>query len=276
MKRLEILFTHAIFISICAVAMALQTFQLLDLSIHSGVLLLVFMGTCCSYNMYRLVSLFPYNQSFSLARFVSRHRLAFLLILLTGTVMLVEIFRSPELRAPVIISSTLTLLYCLPLLPLQKPGWFTKAGFLKTILLAATWAFATVCLPVFSAEDSFGPVAWHLLLSRFFFVFILCIIFDARDSEADLIRSLGSLVTSVSPGALRMITYLSFAAYAVFSVMLALEMHHPGVAAAMLFTGFVTWLFYRYSLRRRNYWFYFFGVDGLMLLSALATFLATI
>jgi hypothetical protein len=183
--------------------------------------------------------------------------------------------QEPALRDYVILATVLTIGYCLPLFPLSFSGAFQRAGFLKTVLLAGTWAFVTVFWPVASDGSHDGKIVWILFLQRFSFMFILCIIFDARDLKTDILRSLGSLVTSVSRTSLQVITILSFVCYMSLSILLSLHLRHPSLAVAWGFTGLATWFLYRFSHRQQGYWFYYFGVDGLMLLSAFATFLAT-
>lgn len=275
MQRLQVLFTHAIFISCCAVALAIETSRVLHIQTGFEVYLLIFLSTCCSYNLYRLISLFPFQQLSGGLRFLRQQVTSVILFLFCAGGMIGCMLQEPALWVYVILATVLTIGYCLPLLPLSFAAVFQRAGYLKTILLAGTWAFVTVFWPVASDGSHDGKIVWILFLQRFSFMFILCIIFDARDLKTDLLRSLGSLVTSVSRTSLQVITILSFVCYMSLSILLSLHLRHPSLAVAWGFTGLATWFLYRFSHRQQGYWFYYFGVDGLMLLSALATFLAT-
>ena len=108
------------------------------------------------------------------------------------------------------IAFLLTFLYSVPLLPLNKLAFLRKAGFVKTILLAFTWAYVTAYLPlahVFLHNTTEGCL---FISNRFLFMLVLCIIFDNRDIAVDKIRGLHSLSTDVKPFVMQLIVLTCF------------------------------------------------------------------
>lgn len=104
----------------------------------------------------------------------------------------------------------------------------------------------------------------------------LCIIFDLRDTQIDQERGLHSLTTDISLTWVTAIYYCAAAGFLVCGAFLA-----NALASLPLFVSFVLMavtalLFFRAARQPRGYWFYYFGVDGLMIFSALLSFLAGI
>ena len=151
-----------------------------------------------------------------------------------------------------------------------------KAGVLKTILLAFTWAFITVYIPYVYAQTANTTALWLLFSIRFLFMLMLCIIFDARDTGIDKIRGLQSLTTMLAPATVRLIMFFLFAMYLAAGTVYRLYYNEPMQIAALLVIGAAVATAYYYSLKKQGYFFYYFFIDGLMLFSALLTFVASI
>ena len=111
-----------------------------------------------------------------------------------------------------------------------------------------------------------------IFLCRLFFMFMLCVIFDSRDVKVDKIRSLSSLATAVSTKKIHGIMLFSFVAF----LLAGIRAGNFGHSLSMVISGLAVLLIYKLSLQKRGYFFYYFAVDGMMLFSALTTFMATI
>jgi 4-hydroxybenzoate polyprenyltransferase len=170
----------------------------------------------------------------------------------------------------------LTLLYTIPLLPFKIFHIARKAGLLKTFLLAFTWAFVTVYIPYKQTPTGNFITLIMLFNNRFLFMLMLCIIFDARDTRVDKIRGLQSLTTIIKPATVQYIMLGIFAAYILNGIVLRVYYNEVMQIIALLVTGVVTAVVYFFSLKKQGYFFYYFLVDGLMLFSALATYVASI
>ena len=92
----------------------------------------------------------------------------------------------------------------------------------------------------------------------------------------DQLRSLGSIATMIRPVYLHWITFIFFALHGLFILAMAVIVGKYAFAIALAITAALTLIFYQWAGRTKNDWFYYFGVDGLMLISALSTFLTSI
>ncbi len=170
----------------------------------------------------------------------------------------------------------LTLAYSVPLWPVKSLAFTRKAGFLKTILLAFTWTYVTIIIPVANASLSWNKPLMLLFTARFMFMLMLCIIFDSRDVKVDKIRGLSSLATVVSRKTLGILIMIVLSLYLSAGFLLRFYFESGAQVFSFLLTGMAVLLVYRLSLKKSGYFFYYFLVDGLMLFSAIATILASI
>lgn len=277
MRWLHFILSHSIFISICAAALCFQTYQLLHISASLYVYGLVFFATLSSYNFYWLISNYDFSFNAGDLRnyFIERFSNMFIL-LIAGSGMAFCLYFLPAVMPAALVAVFLTILYSIPLWPVKKLAFARKAGFLKTGLLAFTWTFVTVMIPV-QQDVSVSVFAVGLLFTaRFLFMLMLCVIFDSRDIHVDKIRSLSSLATDVSRKSLRLIMSVVFICYLIAGFILRYYFDDNAQLIAFLITGLMTLLVYRLSLKKQGYFFYYFLVDGLMLFSAAATYVASI
>ena len=161
------------------------------------------------------------------------------------------------------------LLYSIPLFSKgNKKIRLRELLFFKMPLLAFVWAFSTVVIPAVNEGVAMtSPPLIFLFLSRFFFIFALCIPFEVRDIEFD--RKNKTLTIPVVYGAFatRFIGvvavlieicihhFLSFEKYISYNIVWALDVTS---IAAML------WIIYENKLSGK--YFYKFLVDGTMII----------
>jgi 4-hydroxybenzoate polyprenyltransferase len=177
----------------------------------------------------------------------------------------------------VLIASIFTGLYSLPLLPVNLPKYIRNAGFIKTLLLAFTWTFVTAYLPMHQAGiDITATLSLLLLFQRFVFMLILCLIFDCRDAATDKIIGLHSLATDLKPSFVNWINYTLFGLLSIVSFFLYKNGLSLLEAISLFVITLICFFVYLLSLQKRGNVFYYFWVDGLMVLSAILTGLASI
>jgi 4-hydroxybenzoate polyprenyltransferase len=200
----------------------------------------------------------------------------FILFIAGAIAVLDYLWQMPAFFPIVIIASLLTFLYLLPVITSIKFRSHKNAGFIKTILLAFTWSFFTVFIPSFSIINSHLTQVISLFMMRFFFMLMLCIIFDSRDVAIDKLSNLPSIGSELNRKSLTLIMMMVLVAY-VFSLF---WLHHfvqnPLILFLQLMAGALTFVIYMLALKKRGYYFYYFLTDGLMLLSSLSVYLATI
>jgi hypothetical protein len=275
MKWLQFILSHSIFIAICAAALCYQTSVLLQFEVSVWLYAFIFFSTICSYNFYWLLS----GYGFAGKLFVPYLKLNYsnVIVFFSAAIgMVISLFNIVEFLPVICISFLLTLLYAVPLMPFKFLHFTRKAGLLKTLLLAFTWAFVTVYIPYQQAHRSNTLTLFVMFNNRFLFMLMLCIIFDARDTRVDKIRGLQSLTTLLKPSTVKLIMLLVFSVYMINGILLRAYYHETRQVLALLISGIVTAWVYYLSLKKQGYFFYYFGVDGLMLFSSLATYLAGI
>ncbi len=276
MKWLRFILSHSLFISLCAFSLCWQTFILLHVPVNTDICLLVFFATLGSYNFYWLISKYHFSDKRGLVDFLSKN-ISNVIVLLTAFGGIIYIYNPVwEVMPVIIISVLLTLAYSLPLWPFKQLTFIRRAGFLKTVLLAFTWTYVTIMFPVTKAGIYINTPVILLFTARFLFMLMLCIIFDSRDVTVDKIHSLSSLATAVSKRTLGIIITFVFFIYLSAGFLLRYYFEDNAQVAAFFVTGIAVLAVYRLSLQKQGYFFYYFLVDGLMLFSATATFVASI
>lgn len=275
MKWLHFILSHSIFIAICAVALCYQTAILLHINLTGYLYAFIFFSTVCSYNFYWLLSGYVFS-GHSLKVFLPQYLSNAIVLVLGGMGMLYTIFHITELLPVIMLGLICTLLYTIPLLPFKIFHLARKAGLLKTFLLAFTWAYVTVYIPYSQTPTGNFVTLVMLFNNRFLFMLMLCIIFDARDTKVDKIRGLQSLTTIIKLSTVQYIMITIFAVYLINGIVLRVYYDEIMQIIALLVTGVITAVVYFFSLRKQGYFFYYFLVDGLMLFSALATYVASI
>lgn len=276
MRWLHFFLSHSVFISLCALALCYQTFTLLHVPGDANVYGFIFFSTLCSYNFYWLLSKYSFRRSTGNLEFFRKNLSYLITFLLAGAATLYYLIQLPALFGWVALAIGLTIIYSLPLWPFPFASQLRKAGFLKTTLLAFTWSYVTTIIPgIASGAGEWLPLV-TLFTARFFFMALLCIIFDTRDIAIDKINGLRSLATDVSSSILGKIMVVAFVFYIAAGLAVRWHFRDNSQLAAFLVTGLFVWWVYASSKKPQGYIFYYFVVDGLMLFSAAATFIASL
>lgn len=276
MRWLHFILSHSIFIAICALALCYQTFVLLQVRHNAYVYVFVFSSTLCSYNFYWLLSKFSFSKKRITTAFFKQN-IAYIFLGVSAAICAGwTLYFLPGSLWYVTLAAAFTVLYSLPLWPF---GWaiaLRRAGVFKTLLLAFTWAYVTVIIPAIPVLQSNISSVLALFVARFFFVGMLCAIFDRRDAAVDKIRGLHSLATVTNKRSLSIIMIISFLIYVAAGILVRMHFADTAQLVAFLITGLVVAYVYLLSLKKQGYLFYYFLVDGMMLFSASATFIATL
>jgi 4-hydroxybenzoate polyprenyltransferase len=277
MRALHFILSHSIFVACCAVGLCFQANILLHIPHNLHLYGFVFFSTLCSYNFYWLLSKFYFSNRRFDVLFIKNQITFFLIFLVAAMGTLYFLWKLPSLFPFIAIGVILTLLYSLPLWPFSFSKKLQQAGFFKTILLSLTWAYVTTFLPVLDVQNTNFTTTLSVLLllaNRFFFMLLLCIIFDTRDISIDKINGLHSLATDVSTKKLRFILILVYLIHIFMALLFCFYYANIAQAIAFICVGFVFWMMYVQSQKNKRYEFYYFGVDGLMLLSAVGSYVA--
>jgi hypothetical protein len=275
MRWLHFILSHSIFIAFCAVGLCFKTALLLHSHLPFFLFTFIFFSTLCSYNFYWLLSGYVFAGQPPAQLFLRQKYSNVIVFIIAAGGMIFSLLQIPHLLPVISIGFLLTLLYIVPLLPFKFFTIVRQAGLFKTILLAFTWAFVTVCIPCLQVPGYTWFALVMLFSDRFIFMLILCIIFDARDTSMDKIRGLQSLTTVVKPAAVKFVILFLFAAYIINGIVFRVCCNQAVQIIPLLLTAAVTAAVYLLSQKKQGYFFYYFLVDGLMLFAAIAAYAAS-
>ena len=266
---------HALFIACCAASLVFQTAQLLHFPFNFYLGAFVFFSTLCGYNFHWFIGSLGLQKNFSFS-IITNHATT-LFFLCCGFAGLCFVFPKSNISSTdAVLSFALTFIYSIPLLPIKQLAFTRKAGFLKTILLAFTWMFVTAYIPIQQAGIGFGAASIWWMIRRFLFMLMLCIIFDNRDIASDKIKGLHSLATDLHPAVMKWLIYFIFLLLFASNFLYNINGITVPQSVALQVAATATVIVYFFSKKKQGYFFYYFLVDGLMLLSALLTTVASI
>jgi len=269
---LKFILSHSIFVSFCAFALTFQTYLLSNKSVNTSICWLVFFSTIGAYNFYWILSKWLYNKNAPVL--FSNYRIHFILLISSFLVVVDYLWQIPSLIPSVLISVSLTLLYTIIVLPIFKNSSEKLNGLLKTFTLAFTWTFVTVVIPLH--DQLFQSGFWLIISTRFFFLLMLCIIFDARDSKMDLFLKMDTSASKVSSKVLSVLMFVVVLVNGILLIVFEKVFQNQYQVFVLMCSSALAFLLYLLSLKKRGYFFYYFIVDGMMLLSSFASFMLTI
>lgn len=255
----------SIYVSLCAVLMVWQTNTLFNIrDINYDFYVFVFFATICSYNFHWYLTPADYSASERILWSARHKTLQLALVAAGGIGAAISFWHLHAYWLPLGGAAILTFLYSAPKVPHPVFMWLRKVAIGKTIFLTAVWTYVTTLLPAFIAGETITTSLLYFTLHRFFLVYAICILFDYRDLDADKKEGIRSLITYLSKPNLLRLYYLSLLLSAVF----AFTMQWP-VVLFLLTPVLITALITRYTLQTRSDLFYYFVLDGMVMLSAL-------
>jgi len=262
-----------IHISLCAVVMCAYTFFVFRLEPDVTFLIFVLFATLTSYSFhwYLTPDLHSHSERYT---WVNEHKhflLTLFLISLVTSMVFIYILRDHIL----ILAGTaiFTFFYSASKIPFPPFSFLKKIIIGKTIYLALAWTIVTTFLPVKINNNVWTLTNTLFSLNRFLLIYPVCVLFDYRDKEEDKKQNIKNIVGLLSDDALRTFYYSCLGLFFIsvyllyvngFSFKHLLILTIPGVI--LLFT-------FKYSLdTRSDYWYYFY-LDGLMMLSGVLFFI---
>jgi hypothetical protein len=272
MRVLKFVFSHSFFAAACAAGLSWQTGILLNQTVTYSLLLYVFFSTLAGYNFYWIIAKKTSVTTIS-ASFIKQIS-SYLILLITSSLLMLYLFAQlPQLWIPSFVSASCTVVYSWPLWKNSPKRMFLSMGVLKTFLLAITWTYVTIWFPLAGKMLEWTPDFLLHLSFRFLFMLILCILFDKRDLEADQKRSYSSVATVFTDKQLKLLCNACFLLMLLVSLLSWKTNSSQTVLLSNLASVAAAYLLYRLSFKPRGYYFYYFLVDGLMLFSAMVTFI---
>ena len=268
----KIILSHSIFVAFCAAGLTLQSFILTGTNINSSICWLIFFATLGAYNFYWILSKWSHNKKAPVIFSNYRTNLIFLLISLVSIVD--YLWQMTTIIPFVIVGILLTALYSFVALPIFKQSIPKISPLIKTVLLASTWTFVTVVIPFNNCLHQSGLML--LILIRFLFLMMLCIIFDSRDVKMDLLLKMSSSIDKMNTITITVLMIVVYCFYNILLINWGKSIFSETQNFILICSGTLAFLLYLLSFKKRGYFFYYFLVDGLMLLSSFASYIATI
>lgn len=273
-KLVDFFLFGSIFISLCAVALCIETSLLLNLPLKNpGFYFSVFGATLVQYNLHYFFKTSAIPNSRRLA-WSLENKAAYKILITAGLVIMVYSLFSLPLRHYIIFSVMAILAFCysFPLRPFTNKK-IKDFGLPKIITLALVWTTVTVWLP--ADNINFTDLSFQLVLvMRFIFIFILCLLFDIRDTDIDRKENISTLPVKLGNKRSYQWCYLLL----VIFILLAITQYACFVGMmqflAMMISGLITVGIIEYSKKYNDDLVYLVCIDGMMLLQALLVIFA--
>ena len=275
-KFSEVFFFGSIFISLCAVAMCVETNLLLHLPLNDISFYLFVLGaTLVQYNLHYLFKTTAVENSARLA-WSRKNKGTHEVLIAAGTALIIYSLFSFHLHHFIILLAfgIIAVLYSFPFLPFANKKRIKDYGLLKIVTLALLWTLVTVWFPV--DQTDFSEISFQLIfLRRFIFIFILCLLFDIRDTEIDSKENIATLSVKLGVKTSYFLCYLLLLIFITLSVVQFIYLPERIQLAAMLLSAAATALVIEYSKKNNSDIVYLALIDGMMLLQALLVIFAS-
>ncbi len=272
---LDFLLFSNFFIAICAVAQGLVTYHLLKVKPSEYVLAFLFFSTLLIYNLAVLLAKpkDPQNSPFKRVRWIFAHHRLTISTTLIAALCLVPLgllYLSFEAKLLMVFVGLLAVAYNIPFLTLngKKIGLRNIPG-IKLFLIAFVWASSCVLLPIVELESTLQiqvPLSETVLLvaKRFLFICAITVPFDIRDLFQDKLYELKTIPVILGEKKAWIFCQALLLVYLLLLVLFTQGITIDVVALTLtvLLTG---WLIFKSNIKRNEY-FYFFYLDGTMLL----------
>lgn len=267
----------SVFISLCTVALCIETSYQLDIPLNSfPFYLVVFCATLGQYNIHYFIKRTA-NPDSDRFWWSAGHRGVHFIFNLIGAVGLITGLLHLGIKHLLALGfiMAITVLYSFPLLPFPHKKRLKDFGLLKIAVLSFVWTLITVWFPVVNL-GRITPAFMVVFAGRFVFMFALCLAFDIRDKSSDeteAIRTLPVVLGIKSCYQIILLALVGFVALAIWEFRISLQFMQLN---ALIISALATYFMIEYSRKNASDMVYLAGIDGMMLLQALLVIAATL
>ncbi|WPQ65709.1 UbiA family prenyltransferase [Chitinophaga sancti] len=263
----------SVYVSLCAILLIWQTNTLLNLHpVNIDYYKFAFFSTICSYNFHWYLTPAEYSSSPRLQWGVRHKNLQLVFAIIGGIGAAICFWDLKAYWLELSGAAFLTFLYSAPKIPIPPFTWLRKIAIGKTIFLTSVWVYVTNVLPIFLSGAHFTTQAVLYIVHRFFIIYALCILFDYRDVESDKREGIRSLITWLSKPALMRLYFFSLLISALFAFLVCRDIITFYLLTPIVITALLT----KYTLNTRSDYYYYFVLDGLVMLSAVLHYIAVV
>lgn len=247
--------------------MIYQSYLIFDIPADHSFILFAFSGTLCSYNFHWYLTPSLYGQSGKAAWSVKYKTLHAVLFALGAIGALYYGYHLLHHWEWLLATAFITFLYSAPKIPYKSFRWLKEIAIGKTIFLAYSWTHVTAFLPIELSDVTWEPSHYLFVINRFFLIYPICILFDLRDKEEDKKEGIRSMITEFDSKGVAIIFWGSLLVFLATTI----AMYFTGIPLPVLLSlfvpGVILALLYSYSQRNLSEYYYYFVLDGLMMLS---------
>jgi 4-hydroxybenzoate polyprenyltransferase len=250
--------------------MTSQTLHLFgDIHVLFDLLLFIFFSTVCSYNFHWYLTSFSVTSSKRIL-WTQQHKtlhIIFYFIGLGGSVFYFYLLRDHWIA--ISFGAFVTFLYSAPKLPQTFFKDLKKIAIGKTFFLAFVWTYVTTILPLIISDVTWKNDFLYFILSRFFLIYSICILFDYRDREDDKRDEIHSMITFLNERGVNNLFAVAMILFACVTIYLHWFNYSWLLITILLIPGIIVAVLYNYAKKNFSDYLYDFVLDGLMMLSAL-------
>lgn len=232
----------------------------------------VFNATLVQYNLHYVTKKPTAVQTPRLLWSLRNKRLHRLFIALGTAMILISFFHFHVTQFIVLaVLGVITLLYSFPVRFFGAKKRLKDYGIAKIVVLSLTWTIVTVWLPVIGMEYD-SVTFFFVLIKRFLFMFVLCMVFDIRDRAADEAEGIRTIPVIMGTARAYRFAFYLLALFALIAVGESMLLSHL-FWIPLLLSAVVTAFVIQYSKRNMSDVTCLLLVDGMMLLQSVLVFL---
>lgn len=277
LKFFDFLIYGNFFIALCAAAQAYQTLYLRHYSVDGNPhIIFIFAATFFLYNIHKAITFYLKKDILQSPTSVKRteHRFqkakAFetpiSILTFTAGMVSVETYLRFYIDTQWLVASigTLCMMYVLPIFNRKR---LRDVSYLKIFVIAGVWAFVTVTFPLKAFAKEWYSCDTFMIVEKIFFILAITIPFDIRDMAFDATTGVKTIPLSIGQQKSKWLAYslltLSFIT-ALFIYMMSVYTFNTLIAIgiSLAISAFVI----HQTNNKRGDYFYYFLVDGLLLL----------
>lgn len=185
-------------------------------------------------------------------------------LLVIGFVFLVK----PQWMLFFIPTAIATLIYTAPKLPIPAFKKLEGRALAKTFYLTAIWVYVTSILPIQVSAIEINKMMIYYIICQFLFVYLICLLFDYRDHKKD---NFNFILINTNKHFSKLFQFISAAFLLLLAVFYIISSNFS-ISIAFLFSFLAVYLSLKKSISTHSDYWYYFVLDGCMMLPALIYF----
>lgn len=253
-----------VFIALAAVGHVMVTYALFPIPINfenNSYLLFIFLSTYLQYNVQRGYMINPVNVGTERSQWLIKNRKKLLVSL--GISLIIVLFLCNNLSYTsigiMVGAEVISTFYYLP------PFNLRKQGYIKPFLIAFIWTISCAVVPLIEHDLITAKAYWYFI-SQFSFVSLLCFLFDIKDMETDYINGINTYANKFGANITKAICLLLLT---ITGVAFYFYNNDPNALIKEGITLVVTCLVVLFTGERRNDFYYYLVIDGLLILQGI-------